>query len=93
MAFISDLTPVYLFLFLFIQMLGLLKYINGVYFITAEPTLLKELAKKHPVKQPSVDPSKLHWTPYLTDVKRDKFSIHSKKPSIDGEVKSEKGGF
>ena len=76
-----------------LQMLGLLKYINGVYFITAERTLLQELAKKHPVKEPRVDPSKLHWTPYLTDVKRDKFSIHSKKPSVEGEAHREKGGF
>lgn len=74
-------------------MLGLLKYINGVYFITAESTLLHELAKKHPVKEPRVDSSKLHWTPYLTDVKRDKFSIHSKKPSVEGETVREKGGF
>eukprot|EP00557_Chaetoceros_sp_GSL56_P003090 CAMPEP_0176493608 /NCGR_PEP_ID=MMETSP0200_2-20121128/9637_1 /TAXON_ID=947934 /ORGANISM="Chaetoceros sp., Strain GSL56" /LENGTH=710 /DNA_ID=CAMNT_0017891277 /DNA_START=27 /DNA_END=2159 /DNA_ORIENTATION=+ len=76
-----------------LNMLGLLKYINGVYFITAERTLLQELAKKHPVKEPRVDPSKLHWTPYLTDVKRDKFSIHSKKPSIEDETVREKGGF
>jgi len=76
----------------FLQMLGLLKYINGVYFITAERTLLQELAKKHPVKEPRVEPSKLHWTPYLTDVKRDKFSIHSKKPSV-GETIRDKGGF
>eukprot|EP00554_Chaetoceros_debilis_P016715 CAMPEP_0194115806 /NCGR_PEP_ID=MMETSP0150-20130528/24670_1 /TAXON_ID=122233 /ORGANISM="Chaetoceros debilis, Strain MM31A-1" /LENGTH=831 /DNA_ID=CAMNT_0038806373 /DNA_START=387 /DNA_END=2879 /DNA_ORIENTATION=- len=51
-----------------LNMLGLLKYINGVYFITAERTLLKELAKKHPVKEPRVDPARLHWTPYMTDV-------------------------
>lgn len=76
-----------------LNMLGLLKYINGVYFITAESTLLHELAKKHPVKEPRVDSSKLHWTPYLTDVKRDKFSIHSKKPSVEGETVREKGGF
>jgi histone acetyltransferase MYST1 len=75
-------------------MLGLLKYINGVYFITAERYVLLELATKHPVKEPKVDPSKLHWTPYLTDVKRDKFSIHSKKPSTNQEsAPREKGGF
>lgn len=61
------------------QMLGLLKFINGVYFITAERTMLEKLAKKHPVKEPKVDPSKLHWTPYLNGVKKDKFSIHSKR--------------
>lgn len=51
-------------------MLGLLKFINGVYFITAERTMLEKLAKKHPVKEPKVDPSKLHWTPYLNGVKK-----------------------
>lgn len=54
---------------------------------------LLELAKKHPVKEPKVDPAKLHWTPYITDVKRDKFSIHSKKPSVEGELNRDKGGF
>jgi hypothetical protein len=29
----------------------------------------------------------------LTDIKRDKFSIHSKKPSVDGEAHRDKGGF
>jgi len=62
--------------------LGILKFVNGVYFISAERKLLVDLAKKHPVKEPRVDPSKLHWTPYLTDVKRDKFSLSSKKPSL-----------
>ena len=64
-----------------LNQLGILKYINGVYFIAAEQTLLQELAKKHPIKEPRVDPAKLHWSPYITDVKRDKFSIHSKKKS------------
>jgi histone acetyltransferase MYST1 len=76
-----------------LNMLGLLKYINGVYFITAERHLLEELAKKHPVKDPKVCPDRLHWTPYLTDVKRDKFSIHSKKPSIEEENSRGNGGF
>lgn len=66
-----------------LNLLGLLKYINGVYFIAAEKGLLQQLAKKHPVKEPRVDPSKLHWSPYLTEVKRDKFSIHSKKQKSD----------
>jgi histone acetyltransferase MYST1 len=66
-----------------LNVLGLLKYINGVYFIASEKNLLKELAKKHPLKEPRVDPSKLHWSPYLSDVKRDKFSIHSKKQRTD----------
>ena len=68
--------------------LGLLKFVNGVYFIYAEEDHLKELAKTHPVKEPRVDPSKLHWTPYLNDVKRDKFSISSKKPSIEAVIQT-----
>lgn len=65
-----------------LNQLGLLKFINGVYFITAERELLKKLAKRYPIKEPRVDPARLHWTPFLTDIKRDKFSIHSKKQSI-----------
>ena len=76
-----------------LNILGLLKYINGVYFITAERRLLEELAKKHPMKEPRVDSTKLHWTPYLTDVKCDKFSIHSKKPSVEEEELRGNGGF
>ena len=77
-----------------LNQLGLLKIINGVYFIAGERTLLQRLAKKHPVKEPKVDASKLHWTPFLTDIKRDKFSIHSKKPSVDGtEDTRASGGF
>ena len=68
--------------------LGLLKFVNGVYFIYAEEDHLKELAKTHPVKEPRVDPSKLHWTPYLNDVRRDKFSISSKKPSIEAVIQT-----
>lgn len=68
-----------------LNQLGILKIINGVYFIAAERALLTALAQKFPVKDPRVDPSKLHWTPFLTDIKRDKFSIHSKKASLDAE--------
>ncbi|GAX16261.1 histone acetyltransferase MYST1 [Fistulifera solaris] len=71
-----------------LNQLGLLKFINGVYFITAEKTLLMNLAKKYPVKEPRVDSSRLHWTPFLTDIKRDKFSIHSKKSSVSEEGKA-----
>jgi histone acetyltransferase MYST1 len=66
-----------------LNMLGILKIINGVYFIAAERSLLTKLAEKYPVKEPRVDPSRLHWTPFLTDIKRDKFSIHSKKSSVE----------
>lgn len=77
-----------------LNQLGILKIINGVYFVAAEENMLRTLAKKYPVKEPRVDPSKLHWTPFLTDVKRDKFSVHSKKPSVDGEDEVRRsGGF
>ena len=75
-----------------LNQLSILKIINGVYFIAAEEGLLRTLAKKYPVKEPRVDPSKLHWTPFITDVKRDKFSIHSKKPSVEDEHRGA-GGF
>lgn len=66
--------------------LGILKFVNGVYFIYAEQGHLEELAKKHPVKEPRVDPSKLHWTPYITDVKKDKYSIRSKAVSVEADL-------
>ena len=76
-----------------LNQLGLLKIINGVYFIAAEEGLLRTLTKKYPVKEPRVDPSKLHWTPFITEVKKDKFSIHSKKPSVEGNETRGAGGF
>jgi hypothetical protein len=65
-----------------LNQLGLLKMMNGVYFIAAEENLLRRLAQKYPIKKPVIQPHRLHWTPFLTDVKRDKFSIHSKKSSV-----------
>jgi histone acetyltransferase MYST1 len=76
-----------------LNQLSILKIINGVYFIAAEEGLLRTLAKKYPVKNPKVDASKLHWTAFVMDVKRDKFSIHSKKPSVEGEETRGAGGF
>jgi histone acetyltransferase MYST1 len=76
-----------------LNQLSILKIINGVYFIAAEEGLLQNLAKKYPVKEPQVDPSKLHWTPFITEVKKDKFSIHSKKPSVEGTETRGAGGF
>ena len=68
-----------------LNQLGLMKMMNGVYFIAAEENLLKRLAVKYPIKKPYIDPSALHFTPFLTDVKRDKFSIHSKKSSVPAD--------
>mmetsp|Transcript_8323 Transcript_8323/g.23101 ORF Transcript_8323/g.23101 Transcript_8323/m.23101 type:complete len:94 (-) Transcript_8323:830-1111(-) len=76
-----------------LNQLGLLKIIQDVYFIAADRKLLERLAQKYPIKEPRVDPSKLHWTPFLTDVKRDKFSIHSKKPSVEAQENRGAGGF
>jgi histone acetyltransferase MYST1 len=76
-----------------LNQLSILKIINGVYFIAAEDGLLRTLAKKYPVKEPRIDPSKLHWTPFITEVKKDKFSIHSKKPSVEGTETRGAGGF
>ena len=76
-----------------LNQLSILKIINGVYFIAAEEGLLRTLAKKYPVKNPKVDASKLHWTPFVMEVRRDKFSIHSKKPSVEGEETRGAGGF
>ncbi|MGK3760046.1 MAG: histone acetyltransferase MYST1, partial [Bacillariaceae sp.] len=76
-----------------LNQLSILKIINGVYFIAAEEGLLRTLAKKYPVKEPRVDATKLHWTPFIMEVKRDKFSIHSKKPSVEGEETRGAGGF
>ena len=76
-----------------LNQLSILKVINGVYFIAAEGGLLKTLAKKYPVKEPRVDATKLHWTPFVIEIKKDKFSIHSKKPSVDGEETRGNGGF
>lgn len=66
-----------------LNQLGILKFINGIYFCSAEESTLEQLSIKYPIKTPKVNPSRLHWTPFLTDVKRDKFSIHSKKPSVE----------
>lgn len=71
-----------------LNQVGILKFIDGEYFISAEAEILKHLAKKHPIKKPFVDPECLHWTPYMTDVKRDKFSIHNKRPTYGGESTS-----
>lgn len=68
-----------------LNQLGILKFINGVYFIAADEVILQQLSKKYPMKEPRVDPLYLHYTPFLTDIKRDKFNIHSKKPSVEKE--------
>ena len=53
-----------------LNQLGILKFINGIYFCSAEESTLEQLSIKYPIKTPKVNPSRLHWTPFLTDVKR-----------------------
>ena len=67
-----------------LNQVGILKFIDGTYFISAEDEIIDHLCKKHPIKKPFIVPEALHWTPYLTDVKRDKFSIHNKRPTYGG---------
>ena len=44
----------------------------------------QRLAKKKVTKKgPIVNPEKLHWTPLHIDIKRDKWSLKSKKPNND----------
>ena len=66
-----------------LNQLGLLKILNGTYFIDADSKEIAELAKKHPVKKSMImHDEKLSWTPYVCEeivkLKRDKFSIHNK---------------
>ncbi|KAJ1459456.1 acyl-CoA N-acyltransferase [Pelagophyceae sp. CCMP2097] len=61
-----------------LQYLGLIRSVHGTYVLWGDSVFLDALSAKHPVKQPDVEPSELHWTPYLTDIKRDKFSVRSK---------------
>lgn len=72
------------------QFLGLMRYVQnqgqGQYVIVNDAQLVETLAIKYPIKEPVVDPSRLHWTPILTDVKKDKFSIRSKiRPELEVE--------
>ena len=85
-----------------LNQVGILKFIHGEYFVSCEPSILSHLRKKHPIKPPFISPSCLHWTPYLTDVKRDKFSLHNKRPTygdggnnrlvVSGEFGGGRGG-
>jgi hypothetical protein len=64
-----------------LQFLGLLRYQTGGHVIVTARELLDVLAVKYPIKEPRVDASRLHWTPMLTDNKKDKFSIKAKRPA------------
>jgi len=69
-----------------LQYLGLLRRLDRADDVAAlwcPNDALDVLARKHPVKPPLVDDAALHWTPFLADVKRDKFSIRAKKPPAE----------
>ena len=62
------------------QMLGFIKYWNGAHIISVPPEELVEAkVAKRVGRGPHVDMEQLHWAPLLTDVKRDKWSIRSKR--------------
>lgn len=64
-----------------LQYLGVARHVDGVPVVWAPPSILDGLIAKHPQKPPFVDDAQLHWEPYYTDVKRDKFSIRAKRPT------------
>jgi len=67
-----------------LQYLGLLKYLHGGYAIAIPPDVINDLVKRHPIKEPRVDPDKLHWAPLIgAFVGKDKWSIRAKRP--DGQ--------
>mmetsp|Transcript_14144 Transcript_14144/g.25116 ORF Transcript_14144/g.25116 Transcript_14144/m.25116 type:complete len:359 (+) Transcript_14144:354-1430(+) len=62
-----------------LKFLGLIKYTNGQHVICTDHALLKKKMEKFPVKGACVFPEKIHWAPLKVDVKRDKWSIRSKR--------------
>ena len=68
-----------------LQYLGILKYLNN-YALCIPPDLLSDLVKRHPIKEPRVDPEKLHWAPLIGQfVGKDKWSIGAKRPDDRSE--------
>ena len=69
-----------------LQYLGLLKYLHGGYAVAIPPGVIDDLVKRHPIKEPRVDPDKLHWAPLIgAFVGKDKWSIRAKRPDEQGE--------
>lgn len=66
-----------------LQYLNVIKYFNGQYTLVLAPDLIEEQLAKVTKKGPQVNPDKLHWTPLHIDIKRDKWSLKSKKTSND----------
>ena len=69
-----------------LQYLGLIRCVAGTYILWCPSDVLDGLAKKYPPKTPAVHVPSIHFTPFLTDVKRDKFSIRSKRPTPEGDA-------
>jgi len=62
-----------------LKFLRLLKLVDGRYILCADENVLKQKLEQFPVKGPRVDLNKLHWAPLIVDVKRDKWSVRSKR--------------
>ena len=77
-----------------LNQMGLLRHIGGEYFIAASDSIVDSLVERHPIKRPTVEDKNLHWTPHLTEMpKRDKFSVHSKRPPAAGQAQAEGEGM
>jgi hypothetical protein len=63
------------------QYVGIAKLWNGTHIMSIPPAALEKHKRKRMVLAsiPQVDPQLLHWTPLLTDIKRDKWSFKSKR--------------
>mmetsp|Transcript_32399 Transcript_32399/g.73218 ORF Transcript_32399/g.73218 Transcript_32399/m.73218 type:complete len:412 (-) Transcript_32399:326-1561(-) len=64
-----------------LQYLGILKCLYNSYALCVPPAVLDDLIKRHPIKEPRVDPEKLHWAPLVGQFTgKDKWSIKAKRP-------------
>ena len=64
---------------------------NPSNFIVASPSVIDDLLLKYPPNSISVDPEKLHWAPlYVTDPKKDQWTIASKVALIDKDKSKDK---
>lgn len=65
-----------------LQMLELLQCVDGQFILVCVPATIDELLLKYPCSGLLVDPDMLQWAPlYVTDPKKDKWSIKSKDKS------------
>ena len=64
-----------------LQMLGLLQLVDDSFVLCCPPDVLDALIEKYPPGGGvPVDPARLHWAPlYVSDPKKDKWSIKAKK--------------